>query len=284
MLKKFFINEDNTPKYRVFWLIAAIIISVWIGQFLLIKYYWIPNGTDPQQEPAIWAHRGVVGDSFGAINALFSGLALAGVLFTIFLQRAESKAQAEDFNKQLASIQKQTETLAGQLKESEKQTQELKRQIKLSIMPAFIAEIKLNPKEFVLLNVGNGTALNIQIQRVDIPIKPLSEESIKKAGGKENAEKIQQELRKYITFEIVRLLKMDTSIVVNHQNYSINGKKIENADMSEVLSHLTDKRSQGLIVNVEIHFQDIEANLYSQTLQMGKGGCVPGAVKELKKG
>lgn len=50
---------------------------------------------------------GEFGDMFGAINALFSGLAFAGVLVALFMQR-------EDLRKQEKVIEKQNETLARQ--------------------------------------------------------------------------------------------------------------------------------------------------------------------------
>jgi hypothetical protein len=40
-----------------------------------------------------WEVRGQVGDMFGAVNSLFSALALAGVLYTILLQRDELSLQ-----------------------------------------------------------------------------------------------------------------------------------------------------------------------------------------------
>lgn len=40
--------------------------------------------------------RGTFGDMFGAINALFSGLAFASIIYTIFLQREELKLQREE--------------------------------------------------------------------------------------------------------------------------------------------------------------------------------------------
>ena len=40
--------------------------------------------------------RGEIGDMFGAINALFSGLAFAGVVYTIMLQRNELELQRRD--------------------------------------------------------------------------------------------------------------------------------------------------------------------------------------------
>jgi hypothetical protein len=40
-----------------------------------------------------WSQSGTFGDTFGALNALFSGLALAGVIVTILIQRTELKNQ-----------------------------------------------------------------------------------------------------------------------------------------------------------------------------------------------
>lgn len=40
-----------------------------------------------------WAKSGTFGDTYGALNALFSGLALAGVIVTILIQRTELKNQ-----------------------------------------------------------------------------------------------------------------------------------------------------------------------------------------------
>ena len=40
--------------------------------------------------------RGTFGDMFGAVNALFSGLAFAGVIYTILLQRKELELQREE--------------------------------------------------------------------------------------------------------------------------------------------------------------------------------------------
>ena len=39
---------------------------------------------------------GELGDTFGAVNALFSGLAFAGLIFTISFQRDELKLQREE--------------------------------------------------------------------------------------------------------------------------------------------------------------------------------------------
>lgn len=54
----------------IFWALSAILI-----------YSFISN----------WGDRGAVGDLCGAVNALFSGLAFAALIFTIILQRDEIK-------------------------------------------------------------------------------------------------------------------------------------------------------------------------------------------------
>jgi uncharacterized membrane protein len=46
---------------------------------------------------------GLFGDSFGIVNALFSGLALVGVVFAIFLQREDIKLQREDIQQSVCA-------------------------------------------------------------------------------------------------------------------------------------------------------------------------------------
>lgn len=62
--------------------------------------------------------RGTFGDKFGAVNALFSGLAFAGLIFTIVLQRKELSLQREELKltrkemaDQTAEFEKQNSTL-----------------------------------------------------------------------------------------------------------------------------------------------------------------------------
>ena len=42
------------------------------------------------------SNRGVFGDKFGAINSFFSGLAVAGLIYTIYLQKEELRLQREE--------------------------------------------------------------------------------------------------------------------------------------------------------------------------------------------
>lgn len=65
--------------------------------------------------------RGTFGDQFGAVNALFSGLAFAGLIYTIILQRHDLKLQRRD-------LRLQREELALTRKEMEEQTAEFEKQ------------------------------------------------------------------------------------------------------------------------------------------------------------
>ena len=58
--------------------------------------------------------RGTFGDSFGALNAIISGLAFAGIIFTIFLQQNQLKMQREE----LALQRKELELTRIELKRS----------------------------------------------------------------------------------------------------------------------------------------------------------------------
>jgi len=79
-----------------FLLLVAIVIALWIGFFASVVLYPGFSG---------WEQRGQFGDTFGAINSLFSGLALAGLVYTVFLQQKQLKLQQEELritNQELA--------------------------------------------------------------------------------------------------------------------------------------------------------------------------------------
>lgn len=65
--------------------------------------------------------RGTFGDQFGAVNALFSGLAFAGLIYTIILQRRDLELQRND-------LKLQREELTLNRKEMEEQTAEFEKQ------------------------------------------------------------------------------------------------------------------------------------------------------------
>jgi len=62
-----------------------------------------------------WEHRGLFGDMFGALNALFSGAAFAGVVYAIILQRHELAMQREDLRLSREELAAQNQLITAQL-------------------------------------------------------------------------------------------------------------------------------------------------------------------------
>ena len=84
----------------VFWLCAtplSIILSVWIGKHYLER-------------------SGLLGDTFGVVNSLFSGLALLGAIYAIILQQRQTAMQQDAIRLQQADIEKGEEQQERQLK------------------------------------------------------------------------------------------------------------------------------------------------------------------------
>ena len=110
---KVLIKKLRNKKNKAILIWAPVCIcSLWVFSWMLIDL-WYKHGTGDSV--------GTFGDKFGAINALFSGLAFAGLIMTLVLQKEELEAQREEL--------KQTrEELEGQKKEFEIQNKTLKCQ------------------------------------------------------------------------------------------------------------------------------------------------------------
>lgn len=105
-------NNEETKSQLWIWIIIAIVgvIALWGLSWILIDKY-IDSPTD----------QGTFGDKFGAVNALFSGLAFAGLIVTLLYQKEELKLQREE-------LAQTREELKGQREEFEEQNKTMKRQ------------------------------------------------------------------------------------------------------------------------------------------------------------
>lgn len=114
-------NQNETPpennqQHRSFWskpkvratgrIVLDIVIFVGIAYAVLYiwkeGWTWIDSNIK-SENLALQTNegaRGTFGDKFGAINALFSGLAFAGIIATILLQRRELFLQRKDLEEQ----------------------------------------------------------------------------------------------------------------------------------------------------------------------------------------
>jgi hypothetical protein len=75
-------GDDNKQQKQVPWwplVISLLVVTVtWVSSWLVIQSQY-RSATD----------RGTFGDMFGAVNALFSGFAFAGLGYAVYLQRQE---------------------------------------------------------------------------------------------------------------------------------------------------------------------------------------------------
>ncbi len=106
------LNNEETKSRLWIWIIIAIVgvIAMW-G----LSWWGINKFID---EPI---NQGTFGDMFGAVNALFSGLAFAGLIVTLLYQKEELKLQREELketrnelNAQKLEFQEQNKTMKRQ--------------------------------------------------------------------------------------------------------------------------------------------------------------------------
>lgn len=104
---------------HILWIIAGILFLWAISGVLIAAYFKNPD------EPL---SSGTFGDMFGAVNALFSGLAFAGLIYTIAVQRQELQEQKNSINMQTNEMSLQVKALELQATALEMQVEEMKSQ------------------------------------------------------------------------------------------------------------------------------------------------------------
>ncbi len=103
-------EESKNDLWRILLYAGMAVLFIWLLSWVLIDLC-ISESND----------RGTFGDKFGAINALFSGLAFAGLIVTLLYQKEELKLQREE-------LAQTREELKGQREEFEEQNKTMKRQ------------------------------------------------------------------------------------------------------------------------------------------------------------
>ena len=77
-------------KKLIFPVVMVAVFGVWLTSWILLARY-IPDASE----------RGHFGDQFGAVNALFSGLAFAVIFCALYAQHEELREQRRQFQKQV---------------------------------------------------------------------------------------------------------------------------------------------------------------------------------------
>ena len=99
--------DPNIPKSPKTWLLIAVCCSVVLIQ---VVYGLLVFAFIGQMDV-----RGQFGDIFGGVNALFTGLAFAGVIYTILLQRRELELQREELRLNRAELSRSAQAQSDQV-------------------------------------------------------------------------------------------------------------------------------------------------------------------------
>ncbi|PKL79069.1 MAG: hypothetical protein CVV27_02380 [Candidatus Melainabacteria bacterium HGW-Melainabacteria-1] len=147
-------NEDGNISglLKKHWLVVLIILGLWIG---LAAAAWTPFLSSIATEKTAQ-----LGDTFGSVNALFSGLAFAFVVITLNYQITQLKLQRKEITMQRFELKLQRKEMHNQFLELQKQSQEmLETRLEFKVQ-------RLNDVFFNLL-VTKRTALTSLIITVD---------------------------------------------------------------------------------------------------------------------
>jgi hypothetical protein len=127
-------NKDTRQKHHSFfdktWF-AFLMLAVIAG---IIIYVWreVPERMARGLESA--NNAGTYGDSFGSVNALFTGLAFAGLVFSILLQQRQIQLQREDFLSQLEEMEDSRKTVERQNDLLDTQNRLMRAQIEAQLL------------------------------------------------------------------------------------------------------------------------------------------------------
>lgn len=109
-----------------------------------------------------WNNRADFGEMFGAVNTLFSGLAFAGVIYAIFLQRRELELQRNELEMTRAELRRSAEAQEKSESALSSQANALVLTAKLSALNSFV-EAQKNKLE-LMKNEGTHYSHDVYIE------------------------------------------------------------------------------------------------------------------------
>lgn len=119
--------ESSNSNRKLLAKMIFLVVVIWILSTLLILF-----GLDN------WADRGTFGDLFGAVNALFSGLAFAGLIYTIVLQKQDLELQRNEIALNRKELKKTAKAQENSEKALIEQVDQMKVASKLNALKTLI--------------------------------------------------------------------------------------------------------------------------------------------------
>ena len=106
-------KAPSTPSKVILLALVGAACLLWAIYWLFVVTVLLPVPEGGSSD-ALYARRGQFGDMFGAVNALFTALAFAGLLYTIFLQRRDLAIQGRNLALTLKEVRDQSEAFKKQ--------------------------------------------------------------------------------------------------------------------------------------------------------------------------
>lgn len=125
--------------------LVIFVLTVFVISWLVIRFHYA-------DETDFYAARGTFGDQFGAVNALFSALAFAGLIYTIILQMNELRYQREELIDNRKEMVRQTREFKQQNAALKKQTFENTFFNMLSLQQQIVNELSITEQQKYGLN------------------------------------------------------------------------------------------------------------------------------------
>ena len=142
-------NIEEEEKNRIIPLhnLMILVVLVWLISALMCWFFFLD-----------WTKSGTFGDTFGAINSLFSGLALAGIIYTIYLQKIELSLQRKELGYTRDELTRSADA-------QEKSVFMMSEQLRLSNLPFLhYNSKKINHKNcLIICNESEHPAFDIDI-------------------------------------------------------------------------------------------------------------------------
>ncbi|MDC0176825.1 hypothetical protein OAJ14_01540 [Polaribacter sp.] len=108
-------------------ILIIIVVIIWVASATLIIY-----GLDN------WSDRGTFGDLFGAVNGLFAGLAFAGLIYTIVLQKRDLELQKNEIQLNRNELKRSSKAQEKSEKALFEQVEQMKITSKLNALNTII--------------------------------------------------------------------------------------------------------------------------------------------------
>ena len=153
-------------------------MKLFIGIVIFVFVFWIATPLVVYLIFPDWEISGQFGDVFGSINALFSGLAFAGLIYAILLQKNELSLQREELQLQREEMKKSREALAEQAKLQGNQLLATITELNIRVLEAEISALEMESLSEAEHAKGSryGPKIRDTVERMQKTIKVLTDD------------------------------------------------------------------------------------------------------------